>query len=460
MTLPADQEGRLRAAPAPTSVASRPAERAEPPHHRSGCDRRRRLARRTALSLLIAATAFSASLATTLATHRFTSPDRWEYSTIAQNIVDGKGAYYSWLGTDHYFYGSALYPRLMVAVFRLTGGGEPAVLVVQMALFAALCVAIYFIGLQWFGSAVAATGGMLASLHPGLLIFVGRLHAQVLDSLLITITFGLLLLIRPGTRLPAAFVVGVVAGLATATRGTVLIFCILWALWFVLRERRHVRAALRVLTLIALGGLVVLSPFLVNGFRRYGELVPLRTDNGANFWLGNHHNASGTSFTLSEPPVAELAMLPPSLVTRIVGKNEVQQSRAFYDAGLEFIKSYPREFVRLYVDKLLFFWWFSPRAGLLYPAPWTLLYKLYYSVVLTFGVIGIAVAWRSARPLTRAGAQTFVLLAVGVSASQALFYVNGRHRWELEPLLLVFTALGIMTMLRPFIPRQMLDTDA
>jgi hypothetical protein len=89
-----------------------------------------------------------------------------------------------------------------------------------------------------------------------------------------------------------------------------------------------------------------------------------------------------------------------------------------------------------------------------------LLYKLYYSVVLTFGVIGIAVAWRSARPLTRAGAQAFVLLAVGVSASQALFYVNGRHRWELEPLLLVFTALGIMTMLRPFIPRQMLDTDA
>jgi hypothetical protein len=412
---------------------------------------------RVSRPMLIAAIAFAASLTTTLLTHRFEVPDRWEYSTIAQNIVDGKGAYYPWMGSDHYFYGSVLYPRLMAIVLSLTGS-EAAVLIVQMALFTVMCVAIYFIGLRWYGPAVAASAGLLTALHPGLLVFVGRLHDEILDALLITITFGLLLLMRPATRLSAALIVGMVAGLATATRGTILIFCILWAIWFLSRERRAFPAALRVVTVIALGGLMMLIPFLADGFRRYGEFVPLRTDNGANLWLGNHHNASGTSYSLADPPVPEMAMLPPSLATDIVGLNEVQQNRAFVGAAIEFINSHPGEFVRLYVDKLRFFWWFSPRSGLLYPAPWTLIYKLYYSVVLAFAVVGIAVAWRSTRPPTRAGAQAFVLLAVGISATQALFYVDGRHRWELEPLLLIFTAVGIVAVLGPLIPRHILES--
>jgi len=416
--------------------------------------------KRPTLPLLIAAVAFAASLTTTLALHRFTLPDRWEYSIIARNIVEGKGAYYPWLGTDYYFYGSALYPRLMAGVFRLTGGSESAVLILQMALFAALCVAIYFIALQWFGNAVAASAALLAALHPASLVFVGRLHDQILDALLITVTFGLLLLMRPATRLSAALLVGLVAGLAAATRGTVLIFCMLWAFWFVARARHSLPGALRVVTVMALGGLVMLAPFLVDGFRRYGEIVPLRTDNGVNLWVGNHHNASGTSYTLSEPPVAEMATRPVSLVGGIEGMNEVEQNRAFEHAAGEFIESHPGEFARLFFKKLKYFWWFSPRSGLLYPRRWTLFYKLYYSVVLAFGVIGIAAAWRSPRPVTRAGAQTFVLLAAGMSAAQALFFVDGRHRWEIEPLLLVFTVVGLVTVLRVFMPPQISATDA
>jgi 4-amino-4-deoxy-L-arabinose transferase-like glycosyltransferase len=416
--------------------------------------------KRLSLPLLIAATAFGASLTTTLAMHRFISPDRWEYSTIARNIVDGKGANYPWLGTDYYFYGSALYPRLMAAVFRLTGGSEPAVLILQMALFAGLCVVIYYIALQWFGGAVAASGALLAALHPGSLVFVGRLHDEILDALLITVTFVVLLRMRPATRLSVALAVGLVAGLAAATRGTVVIFCLLWAFWFVVRERRQLQAALRVVTVIAVGGLAMLAPFLVDGFRRYGELIPLRTDNGVNFWVGNHHNASGTSYTLNDPPLAEMATRPVSLVAGIAGMNEVEQSRAFNDAAIEFIKSHPGEFVRLFFKKLVYFWWFSPRSGLLYPALWTLFYKPYYSVALIFSVIGIAAAWRSPRPATRAGAQAFVLLAASVSAAQALFFVDGRHRWAVEPLLLVFTALGVATVLRACIPSQVPDIDA
>jgi hypothetical protein len=46
-------------------------------------------------------------------------------------------------------------------------------------------------------------------------------------------------------------------------------------------------------------------------------------------------------------------------------------------------------------------------------------------------------AWRSA--LT-------VLMAAFVSITQAAFYAEGRHRWQLEPMLLLFAATGFLRL--------------
>ena len=130
----------------------------------------------------------------------------------------------------------------------------------------------------------------------------------------------------------------------------------------------------------------------------------------------------------------------------LAGKNELVQNQLFLREATRFMRDEPGEAARLFVRKLGYFWWFSPHAGLLYPASWTALYMADYLVILGSAVVGLVAALRSARPEARWAARLFLLLAVTLSLTQAAFYVEGRHRWQLELILLAFTAAGIVKL--------------
>lgn len=139
---------------------------------------------------------------------------------------------------------------------------------------------------------------------------------------------------------------------------------------------------------------------------------------------------------------------PASLAEGIIGMNEVEQNAAFTAAALDFIRNDPAAFVTLLVRKLKYFWWFSPHTGLFYPAGWTTVYRIYYSAIVGLALFGFAISAFSKSTSSRTCAQVFLLLAGAISVSQALFYVEGRHRWQIEPLLLVFATAGAVRLYR------------
>jgi hypothetical protein len=51
------------------------------------------------------------------------------------------------------------------------------------------------------------------------------------------------------------------------------------------------------------------------------------------------------------------------LSRRIEGKGESEQTAAFRDEALTFIRKHPDRAAGLYVRKLGFFWWRSPHTG-------------------------------------------------------------------------------------------------
>ena len=391
-----------------------------------------------------------AAVVVTAITGRFSSPERWEYSEIAENILKGRGAYYTHLGTKYYFYGSAVYPVLLATVLRASNQSEAAMLVLQALLFALTSLVIYLIARTCFGKAEASIPAFLAASHPGGLIYVGKLHSLTLDVFLIVLSF-LLLLRATSTAAPVrAIGTGLVAGLAALSRGTVVPFYSLWAAWFLWRERKRFFRAVWVVIAVAMGGALVIAPVLVSGYLMYGELIPLRTDTGENLWYGNHPGASGTPYTLSLPPVPVISQMSPELLSRIVGMTEIVQNRVFTAAVLDFAWNDPTAAFLLFLKKIYYFWWFSPHTGLLYPAAWLTAYKIYYSLVLFFAVMGLLVSLRSTRPSAWSGTSLFLLMAGSVSIVQALFHVETRHRWQVEALLLIFTAAGFLYCLRYF----------
>ena len=46
-----------------------------------------------------------------------------------------------------------------------------------------------------------------------------------------------------------------------------------------------------------------------------------------------------------------------------------------------------------------------------------------------------------------------LLMLLSISLAQSIFYVEGRHRWAVEPLILIFTAAGILSFM-PFSKKE------
>jgi hypothetical protein len=238
--------------------------------------------------------------------------------------------------------------------------------------------------------------------------------------------------------------IGFIAGLAILSRGTVLPFFCLVMIWLFWKGRKNLLSVMRFAVAFSLGVSLTVAPLLLRGYLRYGKIVPLRTDTGANLWYGNHPGASGTSYIHPLSPVTVTSQLSPELSTRLKGKNEVEQNQIFIDAVLRFARENPQAVLFLFFKKFYYFWWSSPYTGLLYPALWYTVYTLYYVILLPFSILGILTSIKSKNPTARTGVFLFLLMAGSVSVMQAIFYVEGRHRWQIEPLLLVFSAAGLL----------------
>ncbi len=408
------------------------------------------MSRATKQRLLLFLLAFCAAAAAAAATGQFSSPQRWEYSQIARNILEGRGFVYDYLGTPYHFYGPTLYPVLLAGILKISGGMEAIVLILQGVLFAATALLVYRTALIFFGRRTALLCGLLVSLHPGNLVYAGRLHSQTLDVFLIALSFYLFARAKPSWSFWKLAGVGTAAGLTVLSRATFGPFFLLWAAWFLSTNRRQANRAVWAVCMIGLSGLAVLTPIMARGLILYGRVVPLRTDTGVNLWYGNHPGASGTSYTLSPNPVSVISELPPEL-SSIIGKmNEFEQNREFRAAAVAFMRANPEAVSYLFLKKLFYFWWFSPHAGLLYPLKWLRIYIMYYGTLLVFAIAGLVISATSPRSSARKGAFLFALAAFSVSFSQALFYVEGRHRWEIEPLMIIFAAVGLCAFWKRF----------
>lgn len=397
-----------------------------------------------ALALFLGA--FGAAIGAAAATGRLATPERWEYSQIAENILSGRGPVYDYLGAEYHFYGPPLYPALLAALLRVTSDGETVMVVLQALLFGLTCLAAYGIGRRLFGFREALLGACLVALHPGALVYIGKLHSQTLDVFLILLNVLVFVSLPASAPIGLWLAAGVSAGLAALSRGTRMPFYAVWAVWFLLTQRRQLGRALQIVGALAVGGLLAFSPILARGYQVYGTLVPLRTDTGVNLWYGNHPGATGTSYTFDSVPMPVIGRLTDRQREQIVGMSELEHNVFFSREAMAFIRSNPGGAGVLWARKILYYWWFSPHAGLHYPAGWLAIYKIYYGLVLGFAALGLAIGLRSSRSASRDGSVLFVLMAFSVSLTQALFYVEGRHRWQLEPLMLIVAAVGILAV--------------
>jgi hypothetical protein len=361
--------------------------------------------------------------------------ETWEYENLARSIAAGQGyAIVHWGRLSFGFGDGNLYTFLAGALYVLLGH-QPMLLAVVQAFVASLAAPVILtIGQRALGTSVATLGATLAALHPGLLAYTLKLHPLGVDVLLLSLL--VLWIGRLDGRPREGFITGIALGMTLMSRPTFFLAGLvgLSLRWRTLR-RHLVPSVIAVIVALA-----VATPWIGRNWIVLGRPVFITTSL-EDVWKGNNPAATGSSYLASGHDV--FTAMPTEMRTRLQAATELEMNDVFGSEILTFVREQPQQFVSLVVQKFFYFWWFSPQSGLFYPSLWLILYQVYEAFVLGFALIGSA--W-----LVRAGSRDgrqllglLVAVSLTIAAVHALTYVEGRHRWGVEPLLLLLTAQGI-----------------
>lgn len=370
-------------------------------------------------------------------------PQAWEYEDIATNILNGHGFTYSHLGGVAYrSFIQPLYPFLCAAIYFLTNHSYLALLLTQSFISASICFIIFRIAITIFDNKnIAIFSALLYAFHPSLIIYTAELHPLFLDTFFISLTVLAFLKAGKDCSLNNVIFTGIVSGLCILTRSTIALFLPIGIIWLFMIQGDYKRYVVKYFLIILIAFLVIL-PWTIRNLLVHKQFIFIQTSVGEQFWVGNNMHASGSCYLLNGKKVLEY--VPPE----IYGLDEIGQYKAFSNEAVHFIKMYPRRFLALFFKKIYYFWWFSPQSGMQYPLEYLVIYKFLYSIIILFSVFGIYLAFVSKEFRVRQNACLMVLFLASISIAQSLFYVEGRHRWAIEPIMLIFAVSGAINIIK------------
>ena len=394
--------------------------------------------KRTALLLGVA---FGVRLLCGIWLGHFQHPKLWEFEEMANNLLAGHGLIRHQMGAPYYAYVLPVYPLFTAGVYALTNHSRAAILLIQCLISALAVVQVKTIGeLVFEDSRISTLGAWLVAFHPPLILFATLLHSLTLDVFaLLWVLWAWLRLLRT-THVPETFHAGAASGFALLSRGTALAF-LAWAAAVTAWVLRHQAVRrLRVLAIVALVSGAVVLPWLIRNKRVLHRFPVLITTTGQSLWQGNNPNSSGSGYL--QDGRSALDTLPQRFLDQLKGLDESGQDRLFREEAQRFIREHPWQALGLYVKKLKIFWWAGPQTGLKYPRSYRIAYGIYYAGIVFLAGIGL---WQWRFRLRQPAGALLIGFAVSISLLQSVYYVEGRHRWGVEPALLLIAAAGLVS---------------
>jgi len=365
-------------------------------------------------------------------------PERFEYDDLARHVVSGEGYVYNQLGTPYRsFYAGLGYVAINTVTDWLFPEQPRAMAVVQSVYSCALVAVVFLISRRFFSGGEALVAAALVAFHPALVYYDARkLHPLGFDTLMMMVAVWLLLRLRTDRRAWVAAATGAAMGLAIFQRGSMMLFCAASLVW--LARVIHPRSdSIRVAIAYLIGIVVVLGPWAARNYSIHG-IVMLESMTMQQLWKGNASYSNGSGYLAGGRNVYEAA--PERLVLEWQKRDETGQFRLFRDEALAEMRSDPVRAATLIAKKFVYFWTAPPNSGQSYPARFSFVYLSYYAVMLVAAVIGLAAAFK--RVTLKRDVVLIVMYFASISIVHAIMFVEMRHRWGAEPLLLAFAPGG------------------
>lgn len=370
--------------------------------------------------------------------------DPLTYDQLARNLLAGR----PYVGASFYFPAGTenptalwdpLYPLFLAGIYALVGHDFLAVRLVHVVLGVASCGLLYVLGRSVFGPRIGLLAAGFAAIYPFFIYYTGQI---LTETLFIFLMLTLLVLAHAiaQRRIRGALAVltlGIAAGLTVLTRAEALYFAVILivvlAWWSVpLRPGGAPSWRARIVSLIALVVVfaATLSPWVGFNYARFDRLF-VTTKLGYNLYKYYHPRMTADQRVRSDDiPLPDLT-----------GLSEPEREARLLSEGLGFMADDPARTV----------WFMVAKAGLLFKLTpsneinrrYAVVSLLSYGVLVPFMVIGAVLGlrrWRLTWPL--------LLWVVMGSASGILVFAGIRLRMRIEPILLLFAAVGVVELVQ------------
>jgi hypothetical protein len=418
--------------------------------------------------------AIAARVAVVLVLRSYEVPrSTYEHGEIAANLLAGRGFATRFLGADGPTSQQApVYPVLVALAYAIGGVGTPRALLfleIGQSLLGGLLVwevlglvRLIAPGRPWFGRMAA----LVVALHPTLVYAATHVQVASLEALLLVGT--LVRAYRTGLshRTRDAVVTGGWLAVLALTDPilSLAIVGIAGAVWLGRgNEPGQVRRSSRLVAVIALTGLLGISPWLLRNYRVHGEFVAIKSTFGYAFWQGNCALSEGTDKVLrkSVDRILERGQGASSLsdwnrslwearheagylddialtkadYRQLGSVAEPERSRILFRRAVADLRIDLWRYPRLCLKRLRYFILFdetNPKSRV-----WT--YRVAHIGLTVFALVGLFLAGATVR---RRLVPT-ILTAAAITLFHALTITSARFHIPLEPLMAIWGAAGL-----------------
>jgi 4-amino-4-deoxy-L-arabinose transferase-like glycosyltransferase len=363
-------------------------------------------------------------------------PHAWLYSrgielgTLAQSLLTGQGLSSPFGGSTG---PTALlapgYPAVIAFFFRIFGSFTFAAAIAVMAmqlLFSMMTVLVIMrVARRSFGVRAANLAGTFWAVSLPLIWMPTIFWETCLSTLILA---GMIALALRCERRPSSLIwvlMGAYCGLAALVNPALLPALLAvfgWAAWQTRKTTRYSP----VLGLFVL--FMVFVPWPIRNARALHAFIPLRSTVGFELWVGNRAGATGF---LDE---SQFPIFSKREYDNYVSKGEVGYMRDKSALAKAYIRTHPREFLRLSTVRFIRFWTGTgSKDG-------SVIFAIHAVLTTSLGLIGI---WRLFRERRISLAVLFLLPLVFFPLPYYITHAEFRYRLVIDPLLTILAAYAV-----------------
>ena len=358
----------------------------------------------------------------------------------------------NWLGSE-VFYQAPLYPYLLALHYALIDADPYRIRVLQAFIGALSCIVLALAGRRFFDRRTGLLAAGLLAIYPPAIFFDGLIQKASLDLFLVSSLLASVGACLEGPKRRWLVVIGLTLGALSLNRENARILWVVVVGWlFLYFPAAPFRDRLRWAIIVTAAMAAVVLPVAIRNKVVGGQLVLSTFQAGSNFYIGNRRGANGTYQALV--PGRGNVTFEREDASRVAENatghrmNAGEISAYWWQKSRDEIWEAPGEWLALLFRKLRLTFWAhelpdmeSIEAHAAVSPVLSVLRWWDFGALMGLGAIG---AWARRANWRRL---SFLYATFGALAgSIVLFFVLGRYRFPLVPVVALFAAAGLLTL--------------